>query len=74
MSNSSCAIEWRWSTTSFIHIFLCVLVWTYAETLGVVEGADGVVVETGIIDAILQVWMFMLQFKILHFMSFKFSR
>jgi hypothetical protein len=30
-------------------------VWTYAETLGVVEGADGVVVEIGIIDAILQV-------------------
>jgi len=30
-------------------------VWTYAETLGVAEGANGVVVETGIIDAILQV-------------------
>jgi hypothetical protein len=34
------------------HIFY-VLVWTYAKTLGVVEGADGVVVETGIADAIL---------------------
>jgi hypothetical protein len=33
---------------------LCVLVWTNAETLGVVEVADGVV-EIGITDAILQV-------------------
>jgi hypothetical protein len=32
---------------------LCVLVWTDAETLGIVEVADGVV-ETGITDAILQ--------------------
>jgi hypothetical protein len=47
-------------------------VWTDAETLGIAEGADGVV-ETGIADAILQVWMFMLQFMILHFMSFRFS-
>jgi len=28
-------------------------VWTNAETLGVAEGADGAVVETGIADAIL---------------------
>jgi hypothetical protein len=34
---------------------LCVLVWTDAETLGVAEGADGFVIETGIADAILQV-------------------
>jgi hypothetical protein len=34
---------------------LCVLVWTDAETLGVAEGADGVVVDTGIADVILQV-------------------
>jgi hypothetical protein len=34
---------------------LCVLLWTDAETLGDVEGVDGVVVETGIADAILQV-------------------
>jgi hypothetical protein len=34
---------------------LCVLLWTDAETLGVAEGADGFVVETGIADAILQV-------------------
>jgi hypothetical protein len=33
---------------------LCVFVWTDAETLGIAEGADGVV-ETGIADAILQV-------------------
>jgi hypothetical protein len=30
-------------------------------------------VEIGITDAILQVWMFMLQFMILQFMSFRFS-
>jgi hypothetical protein len=36
------------------HIF-CLLVWIDAETLGVAEGADGVVVNTGIIDVILQV-------------------
>jgi len=30
-------------------------VWTNVETLGVAEGADGAVVETGIADAILQV-------------------
>jgi hypothetical protein len=35
------------------HIFY-VLMWTNAKTLGVVEGTDGVVVETGIADAILQ--------------------
>jgi hypothetical protein len=29
------------------------LVWTYVGTLGVVEGADGVVVETRIANAIL---------------------
>jgi hypothetical protein len=34
---------------------LCVLVWTDAKTLGVVEGTDGVVVETRIVNAILQV-------------------
>jgi hypothetical protein len=34
---------------------LCVLVWTDAETLGFAEGADGVVVEIGIVDAMLQV-------------------
>jgi hypothetical protein len=31
---------------------LCVLVWIDAKTLGIVEGANGVVVETGIADAI----------------------
>jgi hypothetical protein len=34
---------------------LYVLVWKDAKTLGVVEGVDGVVIETGIVDAILQV-------------------
>jgi hypothetical protein len=34
---------------------LCVLVWIDAKTLGIAEGADGVVVETIIADAILQV-------------------
>jgi hypothetical protein len=37
----------------FCSHILCVLVWTNAETLGVAEGVDGVVVETGIADAIL---------------------
>jgi len=46
--------------------------WTNAKTLGIAEGTDGVVVETGIARAILQVWMFM--FRILHFMSFRFSK
>jgi hypothetical protein len=30
-------------------------VWTYAETQGVAEGVDGVIVETRIVNAILQV-------------------
>jgi len=30
-------------------------VWKDAKTLGIAEGADGFVVETGIADAILQV-------------------
>jgi hypothetical protein len=34
---------------------MCILVWTYAKTMGVAEGTNGVVVETGIIDVILQV-------------------
>jgi hypothetical protein len=42
-------------STFFRSHILCVLVWTDAETLGVVEGADGFVVETGIADAMLQV-------------------
>ncbi len=41
------------------------------KNLGVAKGADGVV-ETGIVDAILHVWMLMLQFMILHFISFRF--
>jgi hypothetical protein len=46
-------------------------VWIDVETLGIVEGIDGVV-EIGIVDAILHVWMLMLQFMILHFMFFRF--
>ncbi len=67
--------NWVQMISNFVrsHI-LCVLVWTDAETLGFAEGADGVVVEIGIVDAMLQVWMLMLQFMILHFMSFRFSR
>jgi hypothetical protein len=38
----------------FCSHILCVLVWTDAETLGVIEVANGVV-ETRITDAILQV-------------------
>ncbi len=57
----------------FCSHILYVLVWKDAKTLGVAEGVDGVVIETGIVDAILQVWMFVLQFMIPHFMSFRFS-
>ncbi len=42
--------------SNFFHShILCVLVWIDPETLGVAEGADGVVVETRIANAILQV-------------------
>ncbi len=45
-----------------------------AETANVAEGADGTVVEAATADAILQVWMLMIQFMILFFfMSFGFS-
>ncbi len=58
--------------SNFFHShILCVLVWIDVETLGIVEGIDGVV-EIGIVDAILHVWMLMLQFMILHFMFFRF--
>jgi hypothetical protein len=42
--------------SNFFHShILCVFIWTNAETLGIAKGVDGVVVETGILDAILQV-------------------
>ncbi len=37
--------------------FSVFLVWTDVETVGVAEVADGGVVQTGIADAILQLWM-----------------
>jgi hypothetical protein len=41
---------------NFFHShILYVLVWIDAETLGIAKGVDGVVVETRIVDAILQV-------------------
>jgi hypothetical protein len=39
----------------FCSHIICVLVWTDAKTLGIVEGADGVAIETIIANAILQV-------------------
>jgi len=42
--------------SNFFHSHsFCVLVWTDVEILGVAEGANGVVVDTRITDAILQV-------------------
>ncbi len=59
---------------NFFHShILYVLVWKDAKKLGVAERVNGVVIETGIVDAILQVWMFVLEFMIPHFMSFRFS-
>jgi hypothetical protein len=39
----------------FRSYILCVLVWTDAETQGIAKRVDGVVVETKIANAILQV-------------------
>jgi hypothetical protein len=41
---------------NFFHShILCVLVWTNVETLSITEGADGVLIEIGIANAIMQV-------------------